>query len=148
MKRTVLFALICFISIKGISQDYRKIANEYCDCFVSIKDSIHPDFIRYIIAASDSTDFSMKLGKIMENESKNYRETLYIALRRIQRSIFNPSSDVGKCGADLKQKYYQYMYEQAMEREFFKKVINELEQSNQCTFYVAVLKSMYWQTTE
>ncbi len=148
MKRLLLITGFFAAAFCTKGQDYKQIAAEYCNCYSTISDSIEPSFIPIIVKAADSTRFQAALFYLVEAQGKDYIQTVFTALTKLRKSMFNDNTEIGKCASLLNYKYQQYAYNVETKKQFFRSILAELEKSNDCVFYVAILKSIFRQEEE
>jgi hypothetical protein len=140
---TIFFA---FLAAQSPAQDFPKIAPEYCECYSSIEDSVHTEYVKYIIAASTEPQFSVAYFKAISAHGKDFASNGMRSWTQLKMKMVDQDTEIGKCAASLNSKYFQYLSEDSKKREFYLGILEELERTGKCGFYAAMLRSVYRQS--
>lgn len=139
MKKLFIAGLLCMgFSFVSTAQDYAMIAGEYCGCYKKLKDTIPAEFQQLLIRVAKSDDpktaFTNELNKMDAQKRLELSEQLS-ALGTIMDS---EETEAGRCGLALDKKYVKFNDTPAKEKEFNKKMAEELKKGTDCEFLWAV----------
>ena len=144
MRRLVAIFFL-FIAYESSSQDFSKIAPEYCDCFKTLEDSVHADYVSHIIAASKEQQFSVAFFRAISIHGKEFSSNGMKSWSRLKQIMVDQNSEMGRCAATLDARYYQFLGDDEKRKAFHVGILEELERTGECGFYAAMLRSIYKQ---
>lgn len=133
----IIIGLCAGMVFKSYTQDYAVVANEYCNCYKKLSDTISPEFQQLIIRVAKNTDpktaFTAEIEKLDAPKRKELSEQLQI----LGTIMDSEETEAGRCGLTLDKKYKKYNDTPAREKEFNKKMSEQLKSKN-CEFLWAV----------
>lgn len=133
----IIIALCAGMVLKSYAQDYAVVATEYCNCYKELSDTISAEFQQLIIRVAKSTDPKTAFTKEIEKLDAPTRKELSEQLEILGTIMDSEETKAGRCGLALDKKYEKYNNTPAKEKEFNKKMSEQLK-SKDCEFLWAV----------
>ena len=138
MKRFfIIIALCAGAMFQSGAQDYDRIANEYCNCYKKLNDTISVEFQQLIIRIAKSNDPKLAFGEEIEKLDAPKRQELSKQLEILGTIMDSEETEAGRCALALDKKYEKYNDTPAREKEFNKKKSDQLK-GKDCEFLWAV----------
>lgn len=138
MKRFFIIVVVCAVAtFESGAQDYAVIANEYCNCYKKLNDTISVEFQQLIIRIAKSNDPKTAFGEEIEKLDAPKRQELSKQLEMLGTIMDSEETEAGRCGLALDKKYEKYNDTPAREKEFNKKMSDHLK-GKDCEFLWAV----------
>jgi hypothetical protein len=140
MKRLFIAIVLCAgFSFCSVAQDYAAVAGEYCNCYKKLSDTISVEFQQLLIRIAKSEDGPKKaFAKEMEKLDAPKRQELSEQLAMLGSIMDSEETVAGRCGLALDKKYEKYNDTPTKEKEFNKKMTEELKKGKDCEFLWAV----------
>ena len=133
----IIIAFCAGMVFNSYSQDYAVVAAEYCNCYKKLSDTISAEFQQLIIRVAKNTDPKTAFTKEIEKLDAPVRKELSEQLEILGTVMDSGETDAGRCGLALNKKYEKYNDTPAKEKEFNKKLSEQLK-SKDCEFLWAV----------
>ena len=133
----IIIALCAGLVSESYTQDYAVVAAEYCDCYKKLSDTISSEFQQLLIRVAKSTDPKTAFTKEIEKLDAPRRKELTVQLETLGTIMDSEETEAGRCGLALDKKYEKYNDTAAREKEFNKKMSEQLKSRN-CEFLWAV----------
>ena len=137
-----IFFIIVVLSIgtafHSAAQDYGVIAGEYCNCYKKLSDTISPEFQQLLIRVAKSDDPKKAFTKEIEKLDAPKKQALSQQLEMLGSIMDSAENEAGRCGLALDKKYEKYNDTPAKEKDFNKKMADELKKGGDCEFLWAV----------
>lgn len=133
----IIIALCTGIVLDSFGQDYAVVATEYCNCYKKLSDTISAEFQQLIIRVAKSADPKTSFTKEIEKLDVPVRRELSEQLEILGTIMDSEETEAGRCGLALDKKYEKYNDTPAREKEFNKKMSEQLR-SKDCEFLWAV----------
>jgi hypothetical protein len=140
MKR--IFIAISFLTgvvIQSAGQDYPTMADEYCNCFGKLKDSMDVEFQNTLMKVATDSNVKKAFESALNGMTADKRMRFATQLEFIGRSMETEDNEAGKCGAALDAKYKKYNDTAEKEKTFNTKMIAELNKKNECRFLASLI---------
>jgi len=139
MKKLFIAIVLCVaIAFVSKAQDYPVIAGEYCGCYKKLKDTIPAEFQQLLIRVAKSDDPKAAFKGELEKLDAQKRLELSEQLSSLGTIMNSEGTEAGRCGLALDKKYGKYNDTPAKEKEFNKKMAEELKNGKDCEFLWAV----------
>ena len=133
----IALAFCAAMTLQSNSQDYAAVAGEYCNCYKKLSDTISAEFQQLIIRVAKSNDpktaFTTEIEKLDAPKRKELSEQLEV----LGSIMDSKETEAGRCGLALDKKYEKYNDTKAKEKEFNKRMSEQLKEKN-CEFLWAV----------
>ena len=133
----IIIAFCAGMVFNSYSQDYAVVATEYCNCYKKLSDTISAEFQQLIIRVAKNTDPKTAFTKEIEKLDAPVRKELSEQLEILGTVMDSEETAAGRCGLALNKKYEKYNDTPAKEKEFNKKMSEQLK-SKDCEFLWAV----------
>jgi hypothetical protein len=138
MKKFFILIVLCAgIMHASYTQDYAVAATEYCDCYKKLSDTISAEFQQLIIRVAKSTEPKTAFAKEIEKLDAPSKKELSEQLVMLGTIMDSDNTEAGRCGLALDKKYKKYNDTPAREKEFNKKMSEQLKNKD-CEFLWAV----------
>lgn len=138
MKKFFIIIVLCAgAAVQSNAQDYAVVATEYCNCYKKLNDTIASEFQQLIIRIAKSNDPKTAFTKELEKLEAPKRKELSEQLEILGTIMDSEETEAGRCGLALDKKYEKYNETAAKEKEFNKKMSEQLKNMN-CEFLWAV----------
>jgi len=140
MKKLFIVIVLCAgFSFYSDAQDYTVVAGEYCNCYKKLSDTISVEFQQLLIRIAKSEDGPKKaFAKEIEKLDAPKRQELSEQLAMLGSIMDSEETVAGRCGLALDKKYEKYNDTPSKEKEFNKKMTEELKKGKDCEFLWAV----------
>src|SRR5512138_2930241 len=122
----IIIALCGGFAFQSIGQDYAVVAGEYCNCYKKLNDTISVEFQQLIIRVAKSDDPKKAFTKELEKLDAPKRQELSQQLSMLGSIMDSKDTEAGRCGLALDKKYEKYNDSPLKEKEFNKKMSEEL----------------------
>jgi mRNA-degrading endonuclease RelE of RelBE toxin-antitoxin system len=133
----IIIVMSAIAAFRLDAQDYPSIAGEYCNCYKKLSDTISSEFQQMIIRVAKSDDPRAAFAKEMEKLDDAKRKQLSEQLEVLGSIMDSQDTEAGRCGLALDKKYKKYCDTPSKEKEFNKKLTDQLKQED-CEFFWAV----------
>ncbi|HET9747375.1 MAG TPA: hypothetical protein VFP97_16785 [Chitinophagaceae bacterium] len=138
MKKFFILIVLCAgIGIRSFTQDYATVATEYCNCYKKLSDTISAEFQQLIIRVAKSAEPKTAFAHEVEKLDAPSKLELSEQLQLLGAIMDSDDTEAGRCGLALDKKYQKYNDTPAGEREFNKKMSEQLKNKD-CEFLWAV----------
>jgi len=134
----ILIALFAIAALQSNAQDYAAVAGEYCNCYKKLSDTISAEFQQMLIKIAKSDDPKTAFTKEIEKLDAPKRQQLSGQLEILGAIMDSDETEAGRCGLALDKKYEKYNDTPSKEKEFNKKMADELKKGRDCEFLWAV----------
>jgi len=105
IKAILLIVLVLGFFYTSNAQDFKVIAQEYCDCFRLRKDTRDKEFLDIMIRISGESKMYEALRKEIVQLSKEKRGKFKEQMDRLAEEITSTDSEAGLCGFEMGKKY-------------------------------------------
>ena len=139
MKKLFILPILCIaFGFFAKSQDYSVIAGEYCGCYKKLKDTMPAEFQQLLIRVAKSEDPKSAFRTELDKLDGQKRLELSEQLQTLGTIMDSEETEAGRCGLALDKKYVKLNDTPTKEKEFNKKMAEELKKGKDCEFLWAV----------